>query len=175
MHGGTIEAHSEGPGKGSTFVVRLPLASAPSPADVVAAPRKSTVPPLRILVVDDNRDAAASLGMVLGKLGAQVQVAHDGRSALDAFGSFEPEVVLLDIGMPEMDGYEVARALRERDPDGRATLVALTGWGQEEARRRAREAGFEHHLVKPAEFDRLQRLLAEIGGGADAQARPPNL
>jgi CheY-like chemotaxis protein len=171
MHGGTLEARSEGQGKGSTFVVHLPLASAPARTDAVSAPKKGALPPLKILVVDDNRDAAASLGMVLGKLGAQVEVAHDGRSALETFGSFAPAVVLLDIGMPGMDGYEVARALRERDPDGRTTLVALTGWGQEEARRRTREAGFTHHLVKPAEFDRLQRLLSEIAKREDTPAR----
>jgi signal transduction histidine kinase len=170
MHGGTLEAHSEGPGKGSTFVVRLPAAVAPSRAGAASAPERGALPPLRILVVDDNQDAAASLGMVLGKLGAQVEVAHDGSSALEAFGTFGPEVVLLDIGMPGMDGYEVARALRERDPGGRTTLVALTGWGQEEARRRAREAGFTHHLVKPADFDGLQRLLSEIGRREDTPA-----
>jgi len=170
MHGGTIEAHSEGLGKGSTLVVRLPLSVPPTAPRDVSAPRSAQLPPLRILVVDDNRDAAASLEMVLGELGAQVQVSHDGSSALEAFAHFAPEVVLLDIGMPGMDGYEVARALRERDPERRTTLVALTGFGQEEARRRAHEAGCEHHLVKPAEFERLQRLLAEIAGRRDARA-----
>ncbi len=170
MHGGTLEARSEGTGKGSTFVVRLPVVPAPSKARTKPAPKESVLPPLRILVVDDNRDAAASLAMVLDQLGAQVQVSHDGSSALESFGTFSPAVVLLDIGMPGMDGYEVARALRERDPDGRTTLVALTGWGQEEARRRAREAGFTHHLVKPAELDALRHLLSEIGRREDTPA-----
>ncbi|HEX5041766.1 MAG TPA: ATP-binding protein [Candidatus Polarisedimenticolaceae bacterium] len=170
MHGGTLEARSEGSGKGSTFVLRLPLASPPAPVGEAMAPSTPPLPPLRILVVDDNRDAAASLGMVLGKLGAQVEVAHDGSGALETFGTFEPAVVLLDIGMPGMDGYEVARALRERDPGGRTTLVALTGWGQEEARRRALEAGFTHHLVKPADLDGLRRLLSAIGRREDTPA-----
>jgi signal transduction histidine kinase len=164
MHGGTIEARSEGPGRGSEFLVRLPLAAGKARPSAAPLQKDAVVlPPLRILVVDDNRDAAGSLGMVLEKLGARVEVTHDGESALQAFERFAPAVVLLDIGMPGMDGYEVARALRARDPEGRATLVALTGWGQDGARQQAREAGFHHHLVKPAEMEALQRLLAEIG------------
>jgi signal transduction histidine kinase/CheY-like chemotaxis protein len=165
MHGGSIEARSEGEGKGSEFVVRLPLAA--SPALRAAPPPAGTglLAPVRVLVVDDNRDAAASLGMVLEVLGAEVRLAHDGHEALDAFGATEPAVVLLDIGMPGMDGYEVARRLRARFPDRRPALVALTGWGQEEDRRRARDAGFEHHLVKPAELEALQSLFADIERG----------
>jgi CheY-like chemotaxis protein len=117
---------------------------------------------MRILLVDDNRDAALSLAMVLKLLGAEVRVAHDGQEALEAFEAVDPSVVLLDIGLPGMDGYEVARRLRAAYPERSTALVALTGWAEEEHRRRAREAGFEHHLVKPAEIDTLQKLLAEI-------------
>ena len=162
MHGGTIDAHSEGPGRGSKFIVRLPLISGAPEVIAPRQPRPGALSPMRILVVDDNRDAAETLGMLLTELGAEVQVAHDGRSALDAFAAAPPAAVLLDIGMPGMDGYEVARTLRARYPDRRATLVALTGWGQEEDRRLAREAGFDHHLVKPAEIDALEALLTDI-------------
>jgi PAS domain S-box-containing protein len=162
MHGGTIEARSEGPGRGSEFIVRLPLADGSTAADRPRPGPARILSRMRILVVDDNRDAAESLGMLLNLLGAEVQVEHDGPAALAAFGASEPAVVLLDIGMPGMDGYQVARTLRARFPGHRAALVALTGWGQEDDRRRAREAGFDHHLVKPAEIEALQKLLAEI-------------
>jgi CheY-like chemotaxis protein/anti-sigma regulatory factor (Ser/Thr protein kinase) len=163
MHGGTIEAHSEGEGRGSEFVVRLPLVAAPALTASPAASGSAALPPVRVLVVDDNQDSAASLGMLLGTLGAEVTVAHDGPSALDVYGVFQPAVVLLDIGLPGMDGYEVARELRERDPARRTTLVALTGWGQDDDRARARRAGFEHHLVKPAEIAVLEDLIAAVG------------
>ena len=169
MHGGSIEAASAGRGQGAEFVVRLPLArdqvsgAAAAPADAGAP-----VAHKRVLVVDDNRDAADSLGMLLQALGAEVHVVHAGAPALEAVASFDPSLVLLDIGMPGMDGYEVARRLR-RDHQQRAlTLVALTGWGQEEDRRRARAAGFDHHLTKPADVGVLQRLLA-----AEAPAARP--
>ncbi len=115
-----------------------------------------------MLVVDDNQDAGDSLGAILELLGAEVQVVRDGQMALEAFASYAPSVVLLDIGMPGMNGYEVARAMRSRFPGRAATLVALTGWGQDDDRRRAREAGFDHHLVKPAEIEALQSLLASL-------------
>jgi CheY-like chemotaxis protein/two-component sensor histidine kinase len=162
MHGGTIEAESDGEGQGSEFIVRLPLVSG---AAVAVTPRlrsPGTMFQMRILVVDDNEDAAESLGMLLQALGADVRVVHDGVSALEAFSAIEPVVVLLDIGLPGMDGYEVARTLRARFPGHRSTLVALTGWGQDEDRRRVREAGFDHHLVKPADIDALEKVLAEV-------------
>ena len=121
-----------------------------------------TIPPLRILVIDDNRDAAASLAMLLETMGAEVCVAHDGARGLIEYQKFRPLVVLLDIGMPGMDGYEVARRLRSLQEQPRACIVALTGWGQDEDRRRVREAGFDHHLVKPADIDALQTLIAAI-------------
>ena len=119
----------------------------------------------RILVVDDNRDAADSLAMLLRTLGAEVQVAYDGLEGLKAFQAHEPAVVLLDIGMPGMDGYEVVRRLRDRSKGKHVPIVALSGWGQEDDRRRAREAGFDHHLVKPANIDALQGLLSSLPAG----------
>jgi CheY-like chemotaxis protein/two-component sensor histidine kinase len=170
MHGGTIEAHSEGEDRGSEFLVRLPLAEAATELSLPPG-RRERLSPMRILVVDDNRDSAETLGMVLTALGADVHLAYDGHTAVEAFGSREPSVVLLDIGMPGMDGYEVARTLRARFPDRRPAIVALTGWGQEDDRRRAREAGIDHHLTKPAAIEALQALLAEIAG-RDAGSKP---
>ncbi len=118
----------------------------------------------RILVVDDNRDAADSLSMLLDILGADVRVANSGVEALKVFVEHTPEVVLLDIGMPGMDGYEVARSIRSRFPDSHTRIVALTGWGQEEDRRRAQDAGFDHHLTKPVDMDALQAVLATRAG-----------
>jgi len=161
MHGGTIEARSQGEGLGAEFVVRLPLASPSAPPAAQSAPSR-LLAPLRVLVVDDNRDSAASLGMLLQMLGAEVQLAHDGRAAVEAYGAGNPAVVVLDIGLPGMDGYEVARTLRARHPDRSPTIIAVTGWGHEGDRQRAREAGIDHHLVKPADIEQLQRLLAPI-------------
>jgi PAS domain S-box-containing protein len=170
MHGGSVQAHSDGPGRGSEMVVRLPLAPRRTPerpaSDVVSPPQP---PRRRILVVDDNVDAAESLGMLLALGGHTVRVAHDGAAALRAAGDELPEVVLLDVGMPGMDGYEVARQLR-RLPGGDGVLIAaLTGWGQDEDRRRTAEAGFDVHLVKPVEPDALRRLLEHHAPPRDRQ------
>ena len=170
LHGGTIEAASEGSGKGCEFTVRLPLVT--HAVDAPKAPRPVTdgAPLRRVLVVDDNHDAADSLGMLLQFLGAEVMVVHDGHAALAALKGFQPAVVLLDLGMPGMNGLEVARRMRE-DPATRSiTLVALTGWGQREDRRRTTEAGFDYHLVKPADLGVLQSILSTRELQADADA-----
>jgi CheY-like chemotaxis protein len=165
MHGGTVAARSAGRGLGSEFEVRLPLAGAEAGSTARAealAPEVHGVP--RVLVVDDNQDAADSLGALLEVLGAHVRVAHDGPGALQAVSEFHPEAVFLDIGMPGMSGYEVAHRIRARGNGSRNTLlVALTGWGQENDRKRTSEAGFQHHLVKPADVGTLQALLAGLG------------
>jgi PAS domain S-box-containing protein len=164
LHNGSVSVHSDGPNAGSEFTVRLPLAvderSSKSSGTTPKATR--TIPSRRILVVDDNVDSAATLGMLLKYLGADVHVAHDGVAALDAVEKYRPNVVLLDIGMPGMDGLEVARRIRERDEFSAITLIALTGWGQEDDRQRTREAGFDHHLVKPADIAALQGLLVTL-------------
>jgi PAS domain S-box-containing protein len=161
MHGGTVSAHSEGRGKGSRFTVRLPLAP-PAEPEAAAAAGAPAVSRQRVLVVDDNCDAAESLAMLLGHLGVDVRVAHDGLQALAEFEAFRPRVVLLDIGMPGMDGYAVARHLRERcgDTGQPLEIVAVTGWAQDEDKARARAAGFDHHLVKPPDIEALQAVLA---------------
>ena len=160
MHGGSITAHSAGPGTGSEFTVQLPLAGAQA-ATAQAERRGGAIPvPQRVLIVDDNRDAADSLGLLLGMLGADVRVARDGAEALEALQGYDPAVVLLDIGMPGMDGFEVARRIRARSTTRRPAIVALTGWGQPEDRRRTKEAGFDHHLVKPADLVALQGILS---------------
>jgi signal transduction histidine kinase/ActR/RegA family two-component response regulator len=170
MLNGTVEAHSEGLGKGSDFVVRLPLSERgreePSdqenPEQMEAAPS----PGHRLLVVDDNRDAADSLAMLLRLKGHEVLVAHDGPTALELVKDYCPRMIFLDIGMPGMDGYEVARLIRGQPGLENVALAALTGWGQPEDRRRTREAGFNHHLVKPPEPKVLEELLAGIQASA---------
>jgi signal transduction histidine kinase len=167
MHGGSIEARSAGPGKGSEFVVRLPVAPEPLRGAIAADGEREPAAPTsrhRILVVDDNRDAAETLAELLGLTGNDLRTAHDGVEAVEVASGFRPDVVLLDIGLPRMDGYEVAQKIREQ-PWGRdMVLVAVTGWGQEEDRRRSREAGFDHHLIKPVEPDALLKLLASLAG-----------
>jgi PAS domain S-box-containing protein len=161
MHGGSIEARSPGIGLGAEFLVRLPLASAAA-ASATQERRFRLAAPMHVLIVDDNRDAASSLGMLLRMLGVEVTQAHDGPSAIEAFAFGDPAVVLLDIGMPGMDGYEVARTLRARYPNRRPAIVALTGWAQEDDRRKARDAGIDYHLVKPADLAELQELLTNV-------------
>ncbi len=158
MHDGTVEAKSDGPGQGSEFVVRLPVVAAQS-VEEQPAPAVSTLPARRVLVVDDNADAADTLGLLLRRLGAVVCVSHSGLEALEALDTFHPDAVLLDIGMPGMDGYEVARRLRA-NPDHRdVLLIALTGWGQAQDQRRSRAARFDHHLIKPPDLATLRNLL----------------
>ena len=161
MHGGSVSAQSGGPGLGSQFTVRLPVSPAveasPSTDRPIAAVETAPAARRTILVVDDNTDAADSLATSLRMQGHTVQVAYDGDSALKACERLAPDVVVLDIGMPGMDGYEVARRLRRRQPQTR--LVALSGWGQSEDKLRAREAGFDTHLTKPADLEALQGIV----------------
>ena len=158
MHGGTIRASSEGPGRGACFTLDLPVASAPAAA-TEQQPVARGLARQRVLIVDDNEDAADSLGMLLKISEAEVRIAHSGREALTIFEKFDPAFVLLDIGMPDMDGYEVARAIRSRYAERHPVLVAFTGWGQETDRTRARDAGFDHHLVKPTDLRTLKTIL----------------
>jgi PAS domain S-box-containing protein len=158
LHGGRISAHSAGGGSGSRFVIGLPRIAAPRPKTVAhAVPRDKRR--RRLLVVDDNVDAASSQADLLRLLGHEVEVAYNGEDALEKAKAFSPEIVLLDLGMPGMDGFEVARRLRAAPGDKPVKLVAQTGWGQEEDRRRTREAGFDAHLAKPVDMASLQQLL----------------
>jgi PAS domain S-box-containing protein len=173
MHGGSVRAFSEGPGRGSQLVVRLPLAPltesrAASPAP---APRAGAGGPLRVLVVDDNVDAAKTLGKLLTLRGHEVSLAHDGPAALAAAAAAPPDLVLLDIGLPGMDGYAVAAQLRAAGHAG-AALVALTGYGREDDIQRSRDAGFDHHLVKPIDFGHLQRIVLEVCGRRGGAEEP---
>ena len=166
MHGGTLEVSSAGIGQGSEFVVRLPImveSSAPAAAAHRREPTASV--PLRILVVDDNRDAAAMLAVLLKFAGHETHTVHDGLAAVEATTTLDPDVVLLDIGLPGLNGYEAARRIRERHgiKSGRPVLFALTGWGQDEDRRRSQEAGFDAHLVKPVDAVVLGKMLAGLG------------
>ena len=197
LHGGTVEARSEGPGLGSEFIVRLPVlteararawvkprtqaddrpaAPATSPPrrsemfEPVAADAGATsnsdaaVPARRVLVVDDNTTSAQSMAMILKLEGYEVQVAYDGEAALDLVRRFRPEVIFSDIGLPGLDGHELARRIRQ-DPELSATvglLAAVTGYGEAESRRRSREAGFDHHLVKPVNPEAVLALLASL-------------
>ena len=177
------EAVSEGPGRGSEFVVRLPLAPAPPAAFAVPAANggakaegkgKGTPARLQILVVDDNIDAARGLEQLLALWGHQVTLAHDGPGALAAAAALSPQLVLLDIGLPGMDGYAVAARLRAAGHD-RAALVAVTGYGQDDDLRRSNAAGFDRHLVKPIDGAALRKLLTEVSdrfGGWPLEIQP---
>jgi len=163
MHGGSVEARSEGPGRGSEFILRLPLMSTRRPAPAPAAPEAEPTPGTRrVLVVDDNRDAAESLALLLEMLGATTRVESSGEDALRALSEFRPALAIVDIGMPGMDGHEVARRARARPELDAITLVALTGWGQAEDRRLSMLAGFDRHLTKPASLDDLKSIVGDI-------------
>jgi PAS domain S-box-containing protein len=161
MHGGTVDASSEGPAKGSTFTVRLPLAERPAPVAARANGQATGAPARRrILVADDNQESAESLALMLQLMGNEVHIAHDGDEAVRLAEAIHPEVAVLDIGMPRLNGYEAARLIRAY-PWGRdLLLIALTGWGQESDKQRSEAAGFDHHLVKPVDPGQLERLLA---------------
>lgn len=163
MHGGSIEAYSDGPGRGSRFIVTLPAsAGGPSPATPPAAgsePDAGAGQPVPVLVVDDNRDAADSLQSLFQLEGYAAQVAYGGAQALAAVDEIWPQLVVMDLGMPDMDGYEAARQIRQRARGRDVLMIALTGWGQGEARVRTEQAGFDHHLTKPVDFDAIAALL----------------
>lgn len=162
MHGGSIAARSEGPGRGTTFVVRLPVArgehasSAPPPV-----PPEVSTPVCKVLIVDDNRDAADGLGTLMRRMSHEVRVVYDGASALEVAAEVRPDVVFLDLGMPDLDGFAVAHRLRAQPWGRRIMMVALTGWGHASERERTRSAGFDRHLVKPARRAHLEDVLAE--------------
>ena len=165
VHGGSVEAKSEGPGRGSEVVVRLPfLAEHPGTNEMpqVQEPGVTRTCPRRVLIVDDNRDASETLEMLLQLWGYEVRSVHGGIEALEVAPEYRPEVVLLDIGLPGMSGYDVAQRLREVPGFGEVVLVAVTGYGQDNDRSRSREAGFDHHLVKPVDPEKLQALIASV-------------
>jgi CheY-like chemotaxis protein len=165
LHGGSVEARSGGAGLGSEFTVRLPIVEVPVEATQRSDDSEEKTrhgKKCRILIADDLRDSVDSLAMMLRLSGHDIQTAHDGLEALQTAATFRPDVALIDIGMPRMNGYEAARHIREQPWGKKMVLVALTGWGQEEDKRRATEAGFDHHLTKPVEPAALGKLLAVL-------------
>ncbi len=178
MHGGTIEARSAGIGHGSTFTVRLPRATPAAPHEESEV-QDAVAGGLRVLVIDDNRDSADSATDVLRLLGNQVETAYDGGSGIALAARFHPHMILLDLAMPGMDGFEARRQLREQGPVPAPYIVAMTGFGNEEDKRRTRAAGFDAHLTKPVELDALVSLLnlarAHAGQAPEAADRIPPL
>jgi signal transduction histidine kinase/DNA-binding response OmpR family regulator len=174
MHGGHVEAASEGSGRGSAFTLELPLHAGPASARAddtapeVVAPQGS---PLRVLIADDNDDAASMLTLLLEFAGHEVSVAHDGQEAIELARTFRPDVAFLDIGMPRVNGFDAARRIRADSGDHRVVLIALTGWGQPEDRRRTMEAGFDEHRVKPVDCDDLLRMLSRVSAESAAAGR----
>jgi signal transduction histidine kinase len=164
MHGGTVEAESPGIGKGSVFTVKLPLEAPPCPPSEMprAAILSTSARPLKILVVDDNVEVAQVAGWMLEELGHDYHLVHDGRDALRAAEDFGPDAILLDIGLPGMDGYAVCREFRKHEAFKTVPIIAQTGWGQERDKALASDAGFDHHLVKPVAIEDLERLLAGL-------------
>lgn len=174
MHGGTVSARSEGIGLGSEFEVRLPLTPetpteiSPPPSQGLGVEHFLPSQELRVLIADDNQDACATLASLLELMGYSVRQAHDGQAAVDAAADFDPQVVLLDIGMPRLNGYEACRKIRDQAGGAARTIVACTGWGQADDRRRSDEAGFDQHLVKPVDPTVLFELLAAVAARANA-------
>jgi len=163
MHDGTLSARSEGEGRGSEFLVRLPVSISPQAAEPqdLTTEEGPAPTPTRILVVDDNRDAADTLAVLLQLDGVETLTAHDGHDCLQKVIAFRPEVILLDLGLPEMSGYDACRRIREY-PWGRQILViALSGWGQTSDHQKSRDAGFDSHLVKPVDHEKLMGLIKE--------------
>jgi signal transduction histidine kinase/ActR/RegA family two-component response regulator len=172
MHGGTVEARSDGPGLGSEFLIRLPVVNRDGARNAVPLSPAAGVDgrKMKVLVVDDNEDAADSLAALLEIDGFDVRTVYDGAAAIAAVAQSQPDMIVLDLGMPGMDGYETARAIRQRPGAERILMLALTGWGQSDARRRTLEAGFDHHLVKPVELEQIIRLAGARNNREQVQA-----
>ncbi|HEY2189576.1 MAG TPA: hybrid sensor histidine kinase/response regulator, partial [Caldimonas sp.] len=170
MHGGSVSAASAGPGRGSRFEIRLPAVGRARAAERggKGATSAAAGEGVHVLVADDNRDSADSMALMLGLLGFRTTVVYDGDDALQAAAALRPRVAILDIGMPRLSGTEVAQQLRGNDWADGMVLIALSGWGRDDDRRRTAEAGFDHHLVKPLDLDRLSRLLAPVAGSQKA-------
>jgi CheY-like chemotaxis protein len=168
LHGGSLRAYSAGENKGSEFILRIPLATArditAQTGTTASAENASQSVTRRVLIVDDNNDAAATMEILLRSLGHETRVVHTGIEALDVAPEFKPDVVLLDIGLPGLDGYEVARRLRELKTGRSFQIVAVTGWGQEADKRKSEEAGFDVHLVKPVAVADLEKALMQRNG-----------
>jgi DNA-binding response OmpR family regulator len=165
LHGGTVTVHSAGKGKGSEFIVRVPALAMTVPVQAqksVASEGDKTTTARRVLVVDDNRDAAESLAVFLQLGGHTVKTAYDGIEAIEAAESFRPDLILLDIGMPNLNGYEACRRIRDTAWGKNMTVIAQTGWGQEDDKRRTRDAGFDDHLVKPVDPISVMKLVAAL-------------
>ncbi len=180
MHGGIVDVSSPGVGLGSEFIVRLPIAAeTDSPTAQATTTEPAAIPPLRILIVDDNRDSADMLATLLTFSGHETCTANDGLAAVDAAANLQPDVIFMDIGLPVLNGYEAARRIRELQCDKKPVLVALTGWGQDADRRRSESAGFDAHLVKPVDDRVLGKLLVELRNGTGRQhaelSRPNDL
>ena len=174
MHGGSVQAHSDGIGRGTEFTVRLPtVTDRPNPLSPPTLTPPTASGERRILVVDDSEDGAESLAMLLRLAGHETFKAHDGITAIEAAERLRPDAVLLDIGLPRLNGYEVCKRLRKEPWGKELVLVALTGWGQDEDRHRSREAGFDAHMVKPLDHDALLELLASLL--PVRSTRPPHL
>ncbi|HWL63942.1 MAG TPA: response regulator [Steroidobacteraceae bacterium] len=170
LHGGSVKALSNGEGEGTEFVLTLPLApDVPNAAQDPADAQDAGIAPMRVLVADDNRDSAMSWSILLESMGHRVRVAYDGRSALETAEEFRPQLALLDIGMPGMDGYEVARRIRARDWGQEVFMVAVTGWGQARDRAQAQEAGFNEHYTKPMDPAQLEKVLASAQRAATTE------
>ncbi|MBL8848565.1 MAG: PAS domain S-box protein, partial [Planctomycetaceae bacterium] len=164
MHGGEIAAHSDGLGKGATFTIRLPLLAESAAIEVPAADVEDAPSRIgrKVLIVDDNRDSANTMAMLLNILGNETRTAYDGQQGVDTAAEFRPDVMLLDIGLPKLNGYEACRRIREQSWGADIVLIAVTGWGQDEDRRRSQAAGFDHHLVKPLDPQQLSKLLSQL-------------
>jgi DNA-binding response OmpR family regulator len=175
-----VDAHSEGPGEGSTFRVRLPIADGVTDRETSKVSDGATAVPRgsrRVLVVDDHRDSADSLAMLLKAMGHEVDRAYDGEQGIELASKVLPELILLDIGMPRMDGFETCRRIKAEAWGEHTVVVALTGWGQDEDRRKSRAAGFDHHLVKPVEIGDLVALMSTLDARREcdgARAQEPN-